>query len=198
MGAYFAHETALVESESIGEDTQIWAYTHVLKGGEVGCHCSIGDHCFVESGAKIGNYVTLKNGNMIWNGITLEDGVFVGPAAIFTNDLYPRSSRFPELQLANGDEREWLAQTVVKRGASIGAGSVIIAGINIGEFAMVGAGAVVTKDVRSYSLVIGSPARHYQWVCRCGIPLALQCALATCECCGRQYRQENESLRYLC
>ena len=197
MADYFVHPNALVQSEEIGEGTQIWAFTHVLKGGTIGKQCSIADHCFVESGAIIGDYVTIKNGNMIWTGVTLEEGVFVGPAVTFTNDLYPRSSRLPEIQLEGGAVRDWLVPTLVRRGAALGAGSVIIAGIEIGEFAMIGAGATVTRSVKPYSLVIGSPARHYQWVCRCGLPLKLDGNHASCEFCQRKYEQVEDKLSYL-
>ncbi|MEM7131345.1 MAG: acyltransferase [Chloroflexota bacterium] len=194
MSDYFVHPTALVESDNVGDGTQIWAFSHVLKGGTIGKQCSIADHCFVESGAVIGDYVTIKNGNMIWTGVTLEEGVFVGPSATFTNDRYPRSSRLPELQLEDGGVRDWLVPTVVRRGATIGADSILIAGIEIGEFAMVGAGATVTRDVKPYSLVIGSPAHHYQWVCRCGLPLNIDGTQAVCDFCQRQYVENGGRL----
>lgn len=194
----FFHETALIESKDIGDGTHVYAYSHIMDGGQVGRECRIGDHCFVEAGAIVGNYVTLKNGNMIWDGVTLEDGVFVGPAANFTNDLYPRSARLPEIADGNGaGPRPWLVRTLVKRGAAIGASSVIVAGVEIGEFAMVGAGAVVTKNVKPHSLVIGAPARHYQWVCCCGLPLNIVDSESTCEFCKRTYKQSADDILHL-
>ncbi len=186
----FFHETAIIESDDIGQGTHIYAYSHIMSGSNIGDECRIGDHCFVESGAALGNFVTLKNGNMIWEGVTLEDGVFVGPAANFTNDLYPRSARLPEIADGNGaGRRPWLVRTLVRKGAAIGASSVIVAGTEIGEFAMVGAGAVVTRNVKPHSLVIGAPARHYQWVCCCGLPLKFETSETSCEFCDRSYEE---------
>jgi acetyltransferase-like isoleucine patch superfamily enzyme len=178
----FIHPTALVETDQIGAGTSIWAYAHIMRGAAIGENCNVGDHCFIERGAVIGNNVTVKNGNMIWEGVTLEDGVFVGPHAFFTNDLYPRSARHPTVnhRAANHD---WLVTTRVCEGASLGAGAVIRGGITIGAFAMVGAGAVVTRDVPSHGLVLGNPARLRGWVCRCGLPLSLLPGdAARCKC----------------
>lgn len=192
MTNIFFHETAIIESDQVGQGTHVYAYSHVMSGSNIGDECRIGDHCFVESGAVIGDYVTIKNGNMVWEGVTLEDGVFVGPAANFTNDLYPRSGRMPEIADGNGaGRRPWLVRTLIRRGAAIGASSVIVAGVEVGEFAMIGAGAVVTKNVKPHSLVIGAPARHYQWVCSCGLPLKFDNAKATCEFCNRMYEESS-------
>lgn len=182
MNEIYIHPTALVETQNIGQGTRIWALAHVMEDAAIGENCNIGDHCFVESGAVIGNNVTIKNGNMIWEGVTLEDGVFVGPHVFFTNDLYPRSPRHPPVNRRYRN-REWLIPTLIRQGASLGAGAVILAGTVIHEFAMVGAGAVVTKDAPAYALVIGNPARHYGWVCQCGLPLSFQTRSETrCEC----------------
>ena len=155
---FYVHPNALVESETIGDNTKIWAFAHILKNVQIGANCNIGDHCFAESGAIIGDNVTIKNGNMIWDGVTIEDGVFIGPRVFFTNDLYPRSPRMPEAQARYEDEG-WLAKTQVKYGASLGAAAVILAGTTIGSFAMVAAGSIVTKDVPAHALVVGSPAK---------------------------------------
>lgn len=168
MSASFVHPTALVESDQIGAGTRIWAFAHVMAGARVGAHCNIGDHCFIESGVVMGDDCILKNANMLWEGVTLEDGVFVGPHAFFTNDLHPRSPRLPEARRRYEDKAVWLLPTRIKRGASLGAGCVILAGITVGEYAMVGAGAVVSKDVPAHALVLGAPARVKGWVCRCG------------------------------
>src|SRR6266545_2030661 len=157
MTAPFIHRTALVETEQIGENTRIWAYSHILSGVRIGQNCNIGDHCFIEGGVSIGNNATIKNGNMIWEGVTIEDGVFIGPHVFFTNDLYPRSPRLPQASYRYHDKENWLRPTCVKQGASLGAAAVILAGVTIGRFSMVGAGAVVTRDVPDYALVRGNP-----------------------------------------
>jgi UDP-2-acetamido-3-amino-2,3-dideoxy-glucuronate N-acetyltransferase len=164
------HFLALVESDRVGRDTRIWPYTHVMEGAVIGAHCNIGSHCFVESGAVIGDRVTIKNGNHLWEGIHLEDDVFVGPGVCFTNDRYPRSPRLP-IAAGKYATKDWLMNTRVKRGASVGAGVVIVPGVTLGAYCMVGAGAVITRDVEAHALMTGNPARQTGWVCRCGQPL---------------------------
>jgi acetyltransferase-like isoleucine patch superfamily enzyme len=149
MADFFQHEKALVESPNIGRGTRIWAFAHVLPGAKIGADCNICDNVFIENQVVIGDRVTLKCGVQVWDGITLEDDVFVGPNATFTNDPFPRS-------------RQALAQypaTLVRKGASIGGNATILPGITIGEKAMVGAGAVVTRNVPAYAVVVGNPAR---------------------------------------
>jgi UDP-2-acetamido-3-amino-2,3-dideoxy-glucuronate N-acetyltransferase len=182
----FIHPTAIVEARHIGPGTRIWAYTHVMGDVSIGSECNIGEHCFVESGASIGNQVTIKNGNMIWEGVHLEDGVFVGPQVVFTNDLYPRSPRLPQVKKRYAD-RAWLRSTVIKQGASVGAGAVILAGVTIGEFCLVGAGSIVTKSLPSHCLAVGRPARVRGWVCQCGQPLVFVNGAATCGGCDLQF-----------
>lgn len=180
------HSTAIVETVQIGEGSRIWAYTHVMRDASIGTHCNIGDHCFIESGAIVGNQVTIKNGNMLWKGVHLEDGVFVGPQVVFTNDLYPRSPRLVQATRRYAADG-WLKPTLIKQGASLGAGTVILAGITIGEFAMVGAGSTVTRSVPPYALVVGSPARARGWVCQCGQPLVFSNGAATCTACALEF-----------
>lgn len=146
---YFQHSHALVESESIGAHTRVWAFTHILPGAVIGEDCNICDHVFVENDVVVGDRVTVKCGVQLWDGIRLEDDVFVGPNATFTNDTFPRSKQYPKS----------FEQTVVRRGTSIGANATILTGITIGAGAMVGAGAVVTKDVPPNAVVVGNPAR---------------------------------------
>lgn len=191
MKDVFVHSTALVEAKEIGQGSRIWAYAHVMPEAHIGANCNIGDHCFVEAGAYVGDNSTVKNGNMIWEGVTLEEGVFVGPHAFFTNDLYPRSPRLPQVRGRYENKQNWLVPTLVRTGASLGAGAVIVAGVTIGEYAMVAAGAVVTRDVPSYALVKGNPARVGGWVCRCGRPLHFSGGLAACSECEQGYRQEE-------
>ena len=192
----FVHAAAIVETEQIGAGTRIWAFTHIMKGALIGKNCNIGDHCFVESGAKIGDNVTVKNGNMIWDGITLEDGVFVGPHVFFTNDVYPRSGRLPEARKRYGS-REWLRPTLVRKGASLGAGAIVLAGVTLDEFCMVGAGAVVTKDIPAHALVVGNPARFRGWVCRCGLPLTFRGERAVCEGCRLVFVRDGNTMHPL-
>lgn len=195
MKDVFVHPTALVETQDVGEGTKVWALAHVMKGAKIGAECNIGDHCFVESGAVVGSYVTIKNGNMVFEGVTLEDGVFVGPHVFFTNDLYPRSSRYALVNMRS-EKSEWLVTTLVQRGASLGSGSIILAGHTIGEFAMVGAGAVVTSDVPAYALVVGNPAHVHGWVCRCGLPLSFAADdTARCGKCGNTFAREGDAVR---
>lgn len=186
-GRAFVHPQALVESATIGDGTRIWAFAHVMAGSRVGARCNIGDHCFVESGAWIGDDCTIKNGNMIWEGIRLEHGVFVGPGVVFCNDSYPRSPRLPLARARYAGKRTWLSPTVVREGASLGAGAVILAGITVGEFAMVAAGAVVTKNVAAHALVMGNPARPRGWVCQCGRRLVRRGCRFACSECGRSF-----------
>jgi len=176
MKNYFIHEKAWSESNNIGENTKIWAYTHILPGAKIGSGCNIGEHCYIENYVSIGNNVTIKNGISIWDGITIEDEVFLGPHMVFTNDITPRSKNRDYLQV----------KTLVKKGASIGANVTIIGGCIIGQYAMIGAGSVVTKDVVDYSLSYGNPARHKGFVCKCGNKLSFNENRALCSC-GLRY-----------
>ena len=182
----FIHPTAIVESDRIGMGTKIWAFTHVMKGVEIGKNCNIGEHCFLESGVIVGNHSTIKNGNMLWEGVILDEGVFVGPQVCFTNDMFPRSQRFTQGS-KRYINREWLLSTCLEKGASIGAGAVLLPGLTISTFAMVGAGSVVTSDVPAHALVIGNPARVRKWVCQCGQPLEFQQSSAICSKCGETF-----------
>jgi acetyltransferase-like isoleucine patch superfamily enzyme len=145
----FVHPQGICESTSVGEGTRVWAFAHVLPKAVLGRECNVCDHVFIENDVVVGDRVTIKSGVQLWDGVTLEDDVFVGPNVAFTNDRFPRSKKYPEV----------FARTVVKRGASIGANATILPGITIGQRAMVGAGAVVTKDVPANAIVKGNPAR---------------------------------------
>jgi UDP-2-acetamido-3-amino-2,3-dideoxy-glucuronate N-acetyltransferase len=196
MSDPYFHPTALVETQNVGEGTNIWAYAHVMKNAVIGSHCNIGDHCFIESGVAVGNGVTIKNGNMLFEGLTLEDGVFVGPHVFFTNDLYPRSPRLEQAQIRY-ENKDWLSATLVQRGATLGAGAIIIAGVSIGEFAMIGAGTVVTKDVSPYALVVGNPSRFQGWVCQCGQRIFFSNGTTTCLTCRKSYKQNEDSIELI-
>ena len=153
----FVHALADVASTSIGSGTRIWQFVVVLKGAIIGRDCNICSHCYIESGSVIGNRVTIKNGVQVWDGVTLEDDVFVGANVCFTNDRRPKS----------GNAQGYLLErTVVERGASIGAGAVLLPGLRIGADAVVGAGSVVTSDVAAGVTVVGNPARDIKAVSR--------------------------------
>jgi len=155
----YIHPKALVETDTIGEDTKIWAFAHVMAGAEIGADCNIGDHAFIETGATIGSGVTIKNNALIWKGVHIADYAFVGPNVVFTNDRRPRSPRMPLMKEKALSEQDWLVETFVEEGASIGANATILPGVRLGKYCMVGAGSVVTKDVAPFTLVVGNPAK---------------------------------------
>lgn len=144
------HSLADVQTLNIGDNTSVWQFCVILKDAVIGDHCNINCHVFIENDVEIGDNVTIKPGVQIWDGVTLEDNVFIGPNVTFTNDLVPRSKQYPEA----------FAKTVVKKGASIGANATIVAGNTIGEFALIGAGSVVTKDVPANTVWFGNPAKQ--------------------------------------
>ena len=148
------HPLADIQSNKIGVNTNIWQYTVILKGAVIGENCNINCHVFIENDVVIGNNVTIKPGVQIWDGICIEDDVFIGPNVTFTNDLRPRSKQYPEIFL----------KTVIKNKASIGANATIIGGIIIGQYAMVGAASLVTKNVPLRALVVGTPAKIVGWL----------------------------------
>ena len=169
MTGVFVHPDGRCDSSTVGEGTRVWAFAHVLDGAVVGRNCNICDGAYVESGATVGDGVTVKNQVMIFEGVTIEDDVFLGPGVIFTNDLNPRA-----FIKKHGTE---LLPTRVERGATIGAGAVVVCGTVIGSFAFVGAGAVVVRDVAPHAFVVGNPGRAIGWACECGrrLPAGLTC-----------------------
>ena len=183
---HWVHPQAICDCKSVGKNTRIWGFSHVMKRVVIGKDCNIGEHVFVESGVKIGDRVTIKNGVQLWEGVTIEDDVFVGPSVVFTNDKFPRSPR-SAVALKRYADKGWLVKTKVCRGASIGAGAILLPGIEIGSYATVAAGAVVTSSVLPGRLVMGSPAREEGYVCVCGRVLAESSCCLTCEACGRAY-----------
>jgi UDP-2-acetamido-3-amino-2,3-dideoxy-glucuronate N-acetyltransferase len=177
---YFVHESSYVDPGAcIGAGTKIWHFCHIMSGAVLGTGCSLGQNTFVGSRVVIGNNVKIQNNVSIYDNVTLEDDVFCGPSMVFTNVINPRS------HVSRKDE---YADTLVQRGASIGANVTIVCGHTIGAYAFIGAGSVVTSHVPPYALVYGNPARQHGYVCQCGIKLALHGETGACDACGRRYR----------
>jgi UDP-2-acetamido-3-amino-2,3-dideoxy-glucuronate N-acetyltransferase len=189
---YFVHESSYVDDNvEIGEGTKIWHFSHVQPGSKIGKKCSIGQNVNVASNVTIGNFVKIQNNVSVYEGVELEDYVFCGPSMVFTNILNPRSE-FPQRGA------EFYIKTLVKKSASLGANSTIVCGTTIGKYSFVAAGAVVTKDVPDYALVMGNPARQKAWMCACGkekLVLSLDPEssgeTAECKACGRTYRKDG-------
>ena len=182
MAEVFVHETAIVEDGvSIGSGTRVWHHCHVRGGAVIGQQCTLGKNVFIDAGVHLGSRVKVQNNVSVYAGVTLHDDVFVGPSVVFTNDLFPRA--FSE---------HWsVVRTVVGKGASIGANATVVCGRDVGSYAMVGAGSVVTRAVGAHALVVGNPARHIGWVCRCGQIVVRGSdqppQAANCAACGRHW-----------
>ena len=176
-GDVFVHPRGLCESSDVGPGTRIWAFAHVLPGAKVGAGCNICDGAYVEGGAVLGDNVTVKNGTLVFDQVTCEDDVFLGPNVLFTNDLRPRA------HVKRGSE-EFLP-TLVRHGATLGAGVVVVCGTSVGESALAAAGAVITRDVPAHGFVAGNPAVLKGWVCQCGDRLGGD---LTCSACGMRHR----------
>jgi len=185
---YFAHESAFIdEGVEIGHGTSIWHVSHVLKNSRIGKDCRIGQNVVIGPKAIVGNGVKIQNNVSVYEGVVLEDGVFCGPSMVFTNVMNPRSeiSRMHELK-----------ETVVRRGATLGANSTIVCGVEIGRYAFVGAGAVVVKDVPDYALIVGNPGRRIGWMCVCGnrIEFGKDGTTGSCSSCSRTYSKKEEAV----
>lgn len=177
------HETAIVDAgATIGEGTRIWHWAHVCSGARIGTGCSLGQNVFVANDVVIGDNVKVQNNVSVYDAVRLEDDVFCGPSMVFTNVYNPRSA------VARKDEYR---STLVKRGATLGANCTIVCGTTIGEYAFVGAGSVVNRDVAPYALMVGVPARQIGWMCVCGIRLTGE-GTVRCDC-GETYTIDNES-----
>lgn len=182
---YFVHPSSYVdEGAKIGKGTKIWHFCHIMSGAEIGENCTLGQNVFVQSNVKIGNFCKIQNNVSIYEGVILEDYVFCGPSMVFTNVKDPRC-KYPQ----RGSEH--YIKTLVREGASIGANATIVCGTTIGRHAFIAAGAVVTKDVPDYALMIGVPARLKGWVCECGKILPEFKEQVQCPRCGFKYRLEN-------
>ncbi len=177
---YFAHETAVVDDGvSIGKGTRIWHFSHIMTGSEIGENCNIGQNVVISPGVKLGRNVKVQNNVSVYTGVICEDDVFLGPSMVFTNVMNPRSAV---------NRKNQYAETTVEKGATIGANSTIVCGHRIGRFAFIGAGAVVTRDVKPYALVVGNPARQTGWMSEYGHKLHFDAGgLAVCHESGEKY-----------
>lgn len=185
---YFVHPSSYVdEPAEIGEGTKVWHFSHIMANTRIGARCSIGQNVYIASNVVIGNNVKIQNNVSVYEGVVLEDDVFCGPSMVFTNVNTPRSA-------TPRNTSDDYALTIVRRGASIGANATIVCGHTLGEFAFVGAGAVVTSDVPSYALVYGNPARIAGYACECGVRLSFDAERARCADCGRHYLQSGVSV----
>ena len=186
-GDYFVHESSYVdEGAQVGAGTKIWHFSHVMSGAVIGEKCVIGQNVLVAGRARLGRNVKVQNNVSIYDEVTLEDDVFCGPSTVFTNVINPRS------HIVRKSEYR---RTLVKRGATIGANATILCGLTIGEYAFVGAGAVVTKDVPAYGLVLGNPAHLHGHMCRCAVRLQFEGERARCEACGAVYEKQDSVVR---
>jgi UDP-2-acetamido-3-amino-2,3-dideoxy-glucuronate N-acetyltransferase len=181
---YYAHETAIIdEGCKIGKGTKIWHFSHIMSGSEIGENCNIGQNVVVSPGVKLGKNVKVQNNVSIYTGVICEDDVFLGPSMVFTNVINPRSAII---------RKDSYNSTVVEKGASIGANSTIVCGNKIGSYAFIGAGAVVTKDVKPFALVVGNPARQTGWMSEYGHKLLFDSSgFASCPESGQRYKFED-------
>ena len=191
MDEYFVHETAVIDQPcEIGAGTKIWHFSHVMSGAKIGRGCVLGQNVLVARDVIVGNNVKVQNNVSLYERVTVEDDVFIGPSAVLTNVVNPRS---------HVPRKHEYQPTLLRRGATIGANATIVCGITLGRYSFIGAGAVVTRSVPDFGLVYGNPARLRGWVCWCGVRLAVPAAgppmPATCTACGRRYAFTGTELR---
>ena len=191
MTKYFAHETSCVDDGAeVGSGTKIWHFSHIMQDSRIGEDCNIGQNVVVSPGCVIGQNVKIQNNVSIYTGVILEDDVFCGPSMVFTNVVNPRS---------HVNRKSEYKTTLVRRGASIGANATIICGVTLGTYCFIGAGAVVTRDVPDFGLVVGNPGRLRGYVCYCGEKLNVNMdsnaiEFSECQCCGKRYRLTDSQL----
>jgi UDP-2-acetamido-3-amino-2,3-dideoxy-glucuronate N-acetyltransferase len=186
MSVSFIHDTAVVDhGATIGPGSRIWHFTHVCEGAEIGAGCTLGQNVFIGRGVRIGNGVKIQNNVSVYAGVTVGDDVFLGPSCVFTNVLTPR---------AHVERKDELAPTMVGRGVTVGANATVVCGTSLGEYALVGAGAVVTKDVPAHAVMVGNPARRKAWACRCGELLPAE---GVCARCGDRYELTVDRCRWV-
>lgn len=187
--SWFAHESSYVdEGAVIGDGTKIWHFSHVMPGAVIGERCNLGQNVVVMPGTRLGNNVKVQNNVSIYEGVELGDDVFCGPSCVFTNVLNPRS---------HVSRKHEYRKTIVGRGTSIGANATIVCGVTLGEYAFIGAGAVVTSDVPDFGLMVGVPARRVGWTCQCGERLATPAPRSDCAACGAGYQEADGRLRQI-
>ncbi|WP_099203701.1 acyltransferase [Miniphocaeibacter massiliensis] len=189
MKDFFVHESSYVdEGCKIGEGTKIWHFSHIMPDCKIGKNCNIGQNVVISSGVIIGDKVKIQNNVSVYTGVECEEGVFLGPSCVFTNVINPRSLI---------EKKDEYKKTVLKKGASVGANATIVCGNSIGKFALIGAGAVVTKNIGDYELVVGNPARKIGYVCECGEKLEKSDANNeySCNVCGKIYKLEDKTLK---
>lgn len=186
MGAFFVHESAVVDDGAeIGAGTRVWHFTHVCAGATIGERCVLGQNVFIGPGVRLGARVKVQNNVSVYSGVTVEDDVFLGPSCVFTNVLTPR---------AHVERKDDFAPTLVGRGVTVGANATIVCGNALGEYALIGAGTVVTKDVEPHAVMVGNPARRTAWACRCGEVLPDG---GVCARCGDGYELTATSCRWV-
>jgi UDP-2-acetamido-3-amino-2,3-dideoxy-glucuronate N-acetyltransferase len=188
---YFVHPSSYIDEPCvIGEGSRIWHFCHVMPRASIGKGCNIGQNVFIASDVVIGNNVKIQNNVSVYTGVIIEDDAFLGPSMVFTNVINPRSHVL---------RRDEYLTTVVKKGATIGANATVVCGVTLGQYAFIGAGAVVTRDVPDYALIYGNPARIQGWMCQCGIRLAFtkdgDIQRAVCTRCGDRYEKRGQSVR---
>lgn len=190
MAEYFAHKTSVIDDGcSIGKGTKIWHFSHIMNGCNIGENCNLGQNVVISPHVTLGNNVKIQNNVSVYTGVICEDDVFLGPSMVFTNVINPRSAI---------NRKNEYKPTYVKKGATIGANATILCGITIGEYAFIGAGAVVTKDVKPYALVVGNPARQTGWMSEAGYKLSFnQENIAICPESGDTYELNNSHLKKL-
>jgi UDP-2-acetamido-3-amino-2,3-dideoxy-glucuronate N-acetyltransferase len=182
----FVHETACIdEGADIDEKTQVWHFSHIMSGARMGKNCNIGQNVFIGSGATLGNNIKIQNNVSIYESVELEDDVFCGPSMVFTNVFNPRSFI---------SRRKEFRKTLVKKGATIGANATIVCGNTIGQYAFIGAGSVVTKDVPDYALVYGNPGQVKGWICQCAVEIMFRSGKAVCQACGKRYKKDRRGV----
>ena len=186
---FFHHPSAIIDpGAAIGDGTKIWHFCHIMPTARIGRNCILGQNVFVDNNTRIGNGVKIQNNVSVYNGVIIEDDVFLGPSMVFTNVINPRS--FIE-------RKEEFRTTIVRNGATIGANATIVCGVEIGAYALVGAGSVVTGDVQPFSLVYGNPARHQGWVSKAGYRLQFREGQAACAGTGEHYVLINNRVQTL-
>jgi UDP-2-acetamido-3-amino-2,3-dideoxy-glucuronate N-acetyltransferase len=191
--SYFAHQTAVIDQPcQIGAATRIWHFSHIMRDCRIGARCNIGQNVVISPGCTVGDNVKIQNNVSVYTGVTIEDDVFLGPSMVFTNVINPR---------AYIERKSEYRATLVRRGASIGANATILCGVTLGEYCLVGAGAVVTRDVAPFATAYGSPARQRGWVCWCGVQLPIceqaragEASEFICSECGRVYRRDGTDI----